>query len=117
MVSEKLFFYNVIFFDVRSPKKIYIKEYSSGLNVLVAVCDEELVGQSFAEGELNLTITESFYKGEAVTEAEVVASLKQANIANLVGERAIKCALANSFIEEANVIFVEGVPHAQMVKM
>jgi len=43
--------------------------------------------------------------------------LKQANIANLVGERAIKCALANSFIEEANVIFVEGVPHAQMVKM
>ncbi len=117
MVSEKLFFYAVLFFDVHSPKKIYVKEYSSGLNVLVAVCDEELVGQSFAEGELNLTITESFYKGEAVTEEEVITSLKQANIANLVGERAIKCALANSFIEEANVIFVEGVPHAQMVKM
>jgi len=47
----------------------------------------------------------------------VVASLRQATIANLVGERAVRCALANSFIEEANVIFIGGVPHAQMVRI
>jgi hypothetical protein len=102
---------------VYSRKKIYVKKHSSGLTLLVAVCDVELVGKSFTEGELNLKITENFYKGEAVTEEEVVASLEQATIANLVGERAIKCALANSFIEEANIIFVDGVPHAQMVKL
>ncbi len=106
-----------ILFNVYTKKKIYIKKYNSGLNVLVAVCDEELVGKSFAEGEFTLTITASFYKGEAVTEEEVVDSLTHADIANLVGARAIKCALDNSFIEETNVIFVDGVPHAQMVKM
>ncbi|MFZ2071975.1 MAG: DUF424 family protein [Halobacteriota archaeon] len=100
-----------------SRKEIYVKKHRSGLTLLVAVCDVELVGKSFAEGELNLKITESFYKGEAVTEEEVVASLEQATIANLVGERAIRCALANSFIEEANIISVAGVPHAQMVKL
>jgi hypothetical protein len=42
--------------------------------------------------------------------------LKHATIANLVGKRAIKCAVDNNFIDDANVISVDGVPHAQMVK-
>ena len=114
---EKLFFYQLLSAIVYSKRRIYIKKHSSALSVLVAVCDEELLGQSFTEGELNLKLTEFFYKGEAVTEEEVVDSLKEADIANLVGERAIKCALDNSFIEAANVIFVDGVPHAQMLKI
>jgi hypothetical protein len=73
--------------------------------------------KSFEDNELVLKITESFYKGEEATENEVVHSLKHATIANLVGERAVKCALDNGFIEENNVIFVAGVPHAQIVKM
>ncbi len=98
-------------------KKIYIKKYNFGSDILVAVCDTELIGKSFEDRGLFLKITESFYKGEEVTEREVVDSLKHATIANLVGERAIKCALDNDFIEKANVISVAGVPHAQMVKI
>jgi len=73
--------------------------------------------EKFEEGGLILKITERFYKGEEATEREVVRSLKRATIANLVGKRAIKCALDNHFIEEVNVIFVDGIPHAQMVKI
>jgi len=102
---------------VHNRGDIYIKRYELGLDVLVAVCDSELIGRRLEEGELSLEVSESFYKGEAVTEREVIANLRQATIANLVGERAVRCALANSFIEEANVIFIEGVPHAQMVRI
>jgi len=98
-------------------KKIYIKKYDFGADIMVAVCDMELIGKSFEDRGLFLKITESFYKGEEATEREVVDSLKYATIANLVGERAIKCALDNAFIEENNVIFVAGVPHAQIVKI
>ena len=98
-------------------KKIYIKKYDFGADIMVAVCDTELIGKSFEDRGLFLKITESFYKGEEATEREVVASLKHATIANLVGERAIKCALDNAFIKENNVIFVAGVPHAQIVKI
>lgn len=98
-------------------KKIYIKEYNFGADIMVAVCDMELVGKNFEDRGLLLKITESFYKGEEATEREVVDLLKHATIANLVGERAIRCALENDFIEEANVIFVDGVPHAQIVKI
>ncbi len=102
---------------MNTPKKIYIKKYELGLGIMVAVCDTELIGKSFEDNELVLKITESFYKGEEATENEVVHSLKHATIANLVGERAVKCALDNDFIEENNVIFVAGVPHAQIVKI
>ncbi|MHC1611376.1 MAG: DUF424 domain-containing protein [Candidatus Methanospirareceae archaeon] len=98
-------------------KRIYVKEYDSSYGLLVAVCDKDLVGKTFKEGGLLLKISEDFYKGEEATEEEVVDSLKHARIANLVGKRAIKCAVDNDFIEEANVIFVDGVPHAQMVKL
>ncbi|MBA7516805.1 hypothetical protein ES705_08853 [subsurface metagenome] len=99
-----------------TQKKIYVKKYNFGADIMVAVCDTELIGESFEGDGLLLKISESFYKGEEATEREVVDSLKHATIANLVGERAIKCALDNDFIEEANVISVNGVPHAQMVK-
>ncbi len=98
-------------------KKIYVKEYDTGSGLLVAVCDKDLVGKSFEEGGLFLKISERFYKGEEATEGEVVDSLKHATIANLVGRWAIKCALDNDFIEEDSVISVDGVPHAQMVKL
>jgi len=96
---------------------MYIKEYHSGSGLLVAVCDRDLLGKSFEEGALSLNISERFYKGEEATEGDVIASLQRATIANLVGERTIKCAIDNDFIEEACVIFVDGVPHAQMVKL
>jgi len=101
---------------VSKQKEMYIKEHNLDSGLMVAVCDTELVGKCFVDGELKLEITEGFYKGEEVTEREVIASLKLATIANLVGKRAIKCAVDNNFIADANVIFVDGVPHAQMVK-
>ena len=115
---QTFFFYYLLFITiVDNQGDIYIKRYDIGPDVLVAVCDIELIGKHLEEGGLTLEVSESFYKGKAVTESEVVASLRQATIANLVGERAVRCALANSFIEEANVIFIGGVPHAQMVRI
>ncbi len=96
---------------------MYLKEYNSESGLLVAVCDKDLVGKSFEEGGLSLKITARFYKGEEATEGAVIASLQRATIANLVGKRTIKCALDNEFIEEASVIFIGGVPHAQMLKL
>ena len=96
---------------------MYLKEYNSESGLLVAVCDKDLMGKNFEEGELTLKISERFYKGEEATEGDVITSLRRATIANLVGKRTIKCAVDNDFIEEASVIFVDGVPHAQMVKL
>jgi hypothetical protein len=96
---------------------MYLKEYNSESGLLVAVCDRDLLGKCFEEGELSLKISERFYKGKEATEGDVLTSLQRATIANLVGKRTITCAVDNDFIDEACVIFVDGIPHAQMVKL
>lgn len=85
--------------------------------MIIAICDEELVGKTFHDGDLTLQITEEFYKGESVDDGAVVKTLSRATIANIAGERSVTCAMKNGFIDRENIIRICGIPHAQMVKM
>ncbi len=85
--------------------------------LLVAVCDPEVLGETFEEGEITLTVTEEFYGGEAVEESAVVDSLARATVANIVGTRAVELAIEEGFIEEANVLEVDSTRHAQLLRM
>jgi len=96
---------------------MYLKTHISGETLLVAVCDHELIGQTFSDGTLTLEVSEFFYKGEIVSPSDVENALKDAAITNLVGERAIAYAIDGGFITEDNVIVIDGVPHAQAAMM
>jgi hypothetical protein len=41
---------------------MYIKEHNLDSGLMVAVCAAELIGKRFVDGDLNLKITEGFYK-------------------------------------------------------
>jgi len=84
---------------------------------MVAVCDRDILGKTFSEGELRIQALESFYKGDLVPEDVATEALKKATIANLLGKKAVSCALKNGIIAKENVITIGGVPHAQMVRM
>ena len=94
---------------------MYLKVYETGTDIMVAVCDKLLIGKRFTQDDLILDISERFYKGSIVKYDEVVDALNRATIANLVGPEAVKCAIDNGFVDECNVIMIDGVPHAQMV--
>lgn len=84
--------------------------------VLVTVCDSELLGKVFREGELKLEVKPSFYNGEEASVEECLESLKGATIGNLVGsivERAVEVGLVNP----ANILRIQGVPYAQFVRL
>lgn len=96
---------------------MYLKIYKTGQDVLVAVCDCELQGRTFTEGELSLGVSASFF-GEVKASYEVVEkALEGATIANIVGERAVACAAKLHCIDEENVLLIDGIPCAQMVRM
>lgn len=84
---------------------------------MVAVCDKRLIGKRFTQGDLVLDISENFYKGSIAKEIDVIDALNSATMANLVGPKAVKCAVDNGFVDECNVIMIEGVPHAQMIRI
>ncbi len=83
----------------------------------MAVCDNDIIGKRFKEGELVLKLDEGFYKGEDVWDEEVKAALSDATIANIAGEKSIACAVECGCIDPDNIIFIQGIPHAQMVKI
>jgi len=85
--------------------------------VIVAVCDSEILGKKFKEGKLILKLDENFYKGEKVGNNDVKEALSCATIANIAGEKSIACAVDCGCIEPDTVIFIDGIPHAQMVQI
>jgi len=91
---------------------MYLKIHKTEENIVIAVCDENLIGKSFKEKNCKLEITERFFKGKRHGEKDVVEILKTVNNANIVGEKAIKAALKAGIIEEEGVMRIKGIPHA-----
>lgn len=92
--------------------KIHKKEN----NIILAVCDSELLGKKFEENNLQLFVKKDFYY-ENKTRDEIIKIFDKANIINLVGKRIIKLAEKNKWIKMKNVIIISGIPHAQIIKM
>jgi hypothetical protein len=96
---------------------ITLRMYRQRGELLLAACDKELMGRTFREGELKLDVCKSFYEGEDASEEMLLNRLKNATIANLVGERTVGIATKHGLVEEGCVLRIQGVPHVQLVKM
>ncbi len=96
---------------------IWIRKYSTQGEILLAACDDTILGKTFCEGELQLAVSESFYGGEKVSKENFIELIKNATIVNLVGEEVIKIAMDLGLIGPDGIIEIEGVPHAQIAKM
>ncbi len=96
-------------------KKFYLRTYKIGMEIVVALCDRELIGRTFREGEISLEVSPAFYKGDLASEKEALNALKRATVANIVGESAVRFAIEKGFVEPSNVLRVRGIPHAQIV--
>lgn len=96
-----------------------LTEHDTDQGLLVAVCDPDIVGDTFESGQVSLTVEEEFYAEEADTadEATVVDALSRANIANIVGTRAVAVAIEHGLIEESAVLDLDGTRHAQLLRM
>jgi len=84
---------------------------------LVSICDQECMGNIYSEGKLSLKITPSFYGEQLVSLDKAINELKKATIANLVGNAIIKECIRCGLIHEKGVIWIDGVPHAQIIRM
>ncbi len=95
----------------------YVKVYEVGGEIIVAACDEELLGKEFREGDLILMVNKEFYGDELVPLNVAIAKLRTATIANIVGENIVNAAISEGIIHEDAVIRICNIPHAQLVKM
>ena len=96
---------------------ITIKLYRYGEDVVLAAADKSLLGKTMREGEMKLEVSPSFYEGEDGTEEMLSNRLELATVANLVGEETVSIAVKHKYVDEECVLTIDGVPHAQMVKI
>jgi hypothetical protein len=88
-----------------------------GSNVLLAMCDAEILGRTFRKGEIVFHVKEEFYKGTKVSIEEAIDMIENSTIVNMIGKNVVQKAIEKGHVHPEAVINIEGVPHAQIVKL
>ena len=96
---------------------ISIKIYKRGNDLLIGACDEDLLGKKFEDEKFQIDVSKDFYGGKKISPEALKKYLEDATIANLVGKETIKCAIEAGIVDPECIIEINGIPHAQMVKM
>jgi hypothetical protein len=88
-----------------------------GRNVLLSMCDKDILGKTLHEGKIVFCVKEDFYKGSRVTLDEAVSLIESSTIVNMVGKNVVKKAIERGYVHPEAVLHIEGVPHAQIVRL
>ncbi len=97
--------------------EVYVNLKQVGRNVLLAVCDCELLGRTLREGKIVFRIKDEFYNGRKATVDEAMGMITNSTIVNLVGKTCVEEAISKGYVHPDAVIKIEGIPHAQIMKL
>lgn len=95
----------------------YVNLRRWGKQVLLAICDAEILGKTFQESDLVLEVKEEFYKGVKTSVDEALSLIDQSTNINLIGSNIVTKAIEKGYVHPEAVIKICGVLHAQIVKM
>lgn len=89
---------------------------------VVAICDDNIIGKTFQEGNRQIHVKESFYKGdngnkmspEEISKIIRIWTQEDATF-NIVGEESVKIAIDEKIIDENSVERIEGIPYTMVL--
>ncbi|MCU0850385.1 MAG: DUF424 family protein [Candidatus Thermoplasmatota archaeon] len=96
---------------------ISVRVYQQGDDVIIGACDEHLLGKKFRKGKLQIDVAKRFYEGERIDKKTLESFLRDATIANLVGDETVTCAVKLGLVDPKCILKIKGIPHAQIVHM
>jgi hypothetical protein len=83
---------------------------------IVAICDSELLGKKFEQGERILDVRDSFFNGEEKNQEETIELMKSLAAEdatfNIIGKESCNAGLKAGIINKEGIIKVQGVPFA-----
>ena len=97
--------------------EVYVNLRRWGQQVLLAVCDADLLGKTFRESDMVFEVSEDFYKGLKTSVEEAVNLIEESTVVNLVGCNIVEKAIERGYVHPDAVIKICGVLHAQIVRM
>jgi hypothetical protein len=103
--------------EVKYLCSVYVKVHSFQGCVLIAVCDEELLGKILNEKDICFDVSEKFFKGLKMSVEEAIDLIRNADTANLIGARIVNRAMKEKLVHPEAIMSIAGIPHAQIVKL
>jgi hypothetical protein len=88
-----------------------------GKNILLAICDSEMLGKTLRQGKIVFHIKDEFYNGGKATVEDAVSMIENSTIVNIVGKNCVEKAISKGYVHPDAVLQIEGVPHAQILKL
>jgi len=94
---------------------IFAKEHIHNARKLVSLCDGNLIGKEFDEGEFILNVSKDFYAGEPVFEKDILKLANEGVLLNIVGEESVNFALNNKLIKKDGIKRIKNIPFALVI--
>jgi len=86
-------------------------------NLMVNICDIDLLGKNIVQDKLNMNISKSYYGEKIIEHEEAKSLLKKASIINMAGKSTVSLSLELGVGSENGVKTVGGVPFLIVFKM
>lgn len=96
---------------------VYMRVRETSEHYVVAICDKDLLGRTLVEGNIRFRVSEEFYGGELVEIDACLHHLRKATIANMIGSDTVKAAIDAGMVHKQAVMYIDGQPHAQWVRL
>ncbi len=97
--------------------KVNYQIYEQGDEILLAACDNDVLGRTLEDGDIHLQVKENFYAGQKIELERLKKEFKRSTIVNLVGENVVEAAIDENFGQKEDIMMIEEVPHLQIVKL
>ncbi|PIN87667.1 hypothetical protein COV12_02545 [Candidatus Woesearchaeota archaeon CG10_big_fil_rev_8_21_14_0_10_32_24] len=92
-----------------------VSQKNGPYGILLVVTDSNLIGKSFEEGKLQLDLTQDFYLGEKKTKEDIKLLLQKSRDVHFTGKESVAIGVELDLINPERILYVEGVPHAEVV--
>ena len=86
-------------------------------NIMLNICDADLLGKNIVQDELNMNISKSYYGEKIVEHEEAKNLLKTSSIINMVGKNTVSLSLELGVGSENGVKTIGGVPFLIVFKI
>ncbi|MDH3395170.1 MAG: DUF424 domain-containing protein [Nitrosopumilus sp.] len=87
---------------------VRVTEYQK--NMMLNICDAELLGKTITQDDLNIHVSESYYGERFIEKKEAIDLLKQSSIINMVGKETISLSIELGVGSENGIKTISGIP-------
>ncbi len=92
-----------------------LKKHFNNGRLILALCDKNLLNKTFEDRLGYLNMASNFYKGEEITEKEILTLLDNVYIINAVGKTTVNLLIRKGIVSENQIKFIKKIPYIQVV--